>query len=100
MQIENPQDRLETERRRQLEKLKQEILIKYLTKEARERLGNLRYAHPDMAESVENMIVESALSNRLKSMIDDDKLKALLQTMSAPKNEHKINFKEKDYGEE
>ena len=56
--------------------------MKYLTKEARERLSTLRYAHPSLADSVENMIVQAALSNRIRGIIDDNKLKELLASIN------------------
>ncbi len=92
MQMENPE---EAEQRKKLEALKQEVFAKYLTKEARERLGSIRYAHPEMAENVENMILQSALSNRLKGVIDDDKLKELLKALSGEKKENRITFNRK-----
>lgn len=95
MQMPNQIDRETAERRKQLEKLKQEMFSKHLTKEARERLGNLRYAHPELAESVENMLLQSALSNRIKGTIDDTKLKELLNALSEPKKEKKIVFDRK-----
>ncbi len=83
------------EQRRQLEIMKREVLSKFLTKEARERLGNIRYSRPEVAEEVENLIVQSALSNHIKSVIDDQKLKELLQSVSQPKKEQKINIDRK-----
>ena len=83
------------EQRKKVEQLKQEMLVKFLTKEARERLGNLRYAHPELAEEVENLLIQSALTGRLKSVIDDQKLKELLQTIAQPKKEQKIKFESK-----
>ena len=65
------------EQRKKMEQIRQEILTKFLTKEARERLGNLKYAHPELAEEIENMLMQSAVSGRLKSVIDDEKLKEL-----------------------
>jgi programmed cell death protein 5 len=86
-------DKESLERRRQIEKLKQEMFSKYLTKEARERLGNLRLAHPELAENVENMLLQSALENRIKGVIDDKKLKELLTVLSEPKKGGKITFR-------
>jgi DNA-binding TFAR19-related protein (PDSD5 family) len=83
------------EQRRKMEQMKQEILTKFLTKEARERLGNLKYAHAELAEEIENMLMQSAVSGRLKSVIDDEKLKELLHAISQPKREQKINFRNK-----
>lgn len=95
MQIPNQVDNETLERKRQIDKLKQEMFSKYLTKEARERLSNLRYAHPELAESVENMLLQSALSNRIKDVIDDNKLKELLNALVEPKKEKKITFDRK-----
>lgn len=92
MQLQNPE---ELEQRKKLEALKQEILNKYLTKEARERLGSIRYAHPETAENVESMILQSALANRLKGVIDDKKLKELLEALSGEKKENRITFDRK-----
>ena len=72
----------DADRKRQLEALKREVFIKYLTKEARERLSTLRYAHPSLADSVENMIIQAAVSNRIKGVIDDKKLKELLSSIN------------------
>ncbi|MCL5420744.1 MAG: DNA-binding protein [Candidatus Parvarchaeota archaeon] len=95
MDYSNKNNSDELEQRKKIEQLRQEVLVKYLTKEARERLGNLRYAHPELAEDIENMLMQSALTGRLKTVIDDEKLKELLQTISQPKKEQKINFKNK-----
>jgi len=95
MEYQNKNDLSELEQRKKMEQLKQDILVKFLTKEARERLGNLRYAHPELAEDVENMLIQSALSGRLKSVIDDQRLKELLQTIAQPKKEQKIKFESK-----
>ncbi len=91
----NGLSREEAEQRKQIEKLKQEMFSKYLTKEARERLGNLRYAHPDLADNVENMLLQSAISNRIKGVIDDEKLKELLNAISEPRKQNKIKFERK-----
>ena len=85
----------EIEQRKKLEKLKQDVLTNFLTKEARERLGNIRYGHPEIVEEVENMLIQSALSGRLKTVIDDKKLKELLQAISQPRREQKIRFENK-----
>ncbi len=85
-------DPKEIERQRQVEALKKEIFQKYLTKEARERLSTLRYGHPDLADSVENMLVQAALSGQLKTVVDDSKLKELLKAISGEKRETRINW--------
>ena len=83
------------EQKKQLQKMRQEVLTKFLTKEARERLGNIKYGHPELADEVENMLIQSALTGRLKTIIDDKKLKELLQAISQPKKEQKLKFEDK-----
>jgi programmed cell death protein 5 len=95
MQQINPQEQYSMEEKRKIEALKRDVLSRFLTKEARERLSNLRYAHPDMADEIENLIIQSALSNKLKAIIDDKKLKELLVSLSPEKKETKISFNEK-----
>jgi len=92
MNMEMGIDPKEIERQRQVEALKKEIFQKYLTKEARERLSTLRYGHPDLADSVENMLVQAALSGQLKTVVDDSKLKELLKAISGEKRETRINW--------
>ncbi len=88
-------NREDSERLRQIEAMRKEVLTKYLTKEARERLSNLRYAHAELADAVENMILQSAMTNRIAGVIDDAKLKEILNALSQPKNEGKIKFQRK-----
>jgi DNA-binding TFAR19-related protein (PDSD5 family) len=95
MEYQNKNDMQDLEQRKKMEQLKQEVLTKFLTKEARERLGNLKYAHPELEEEVENILIQSALTGRLKSVIDDQRLKELLQTIAQPKKEQKIKFENK-----
>lgn len=89
----NSADNESMDRRKKLEELKREIFTKHLTKEARERLSTLRYAHPELADSVENMLLQAALSNQLKEVIDDKKLKELLMAISGEKKDRKITFR-------
>jgi DNA-binding protein len=93
MQFLNPAEDQALERKKKLEDVKRQVFSQYLTKEARERLSNLRYAHQDLADAVENMLLQAALSNQLKEIIDDKKLKELLMAMSGEKKDSKINFK-------
>lgn len=65
-----------------INKLKEEILQKYLTKEARERLSRVRLAHKDLAESVENFIVQQAISGKLKEPLSDEDLRKILEILT------------------
>jgi programmed cell death protein 5 len=79
------------EKERRIEELKRSILRTYLTPEARRRLTNVSLVKPDIANSVENMIVSLVTSGKLKRMIDDEELKrVLIQVQRSEKKEFKI----------
>jgi programmed cell death protein 5 len=56
-----------------------EALRRILTPEARERLGRIRLAKPDVAAAVEQQVLSLAASGRLQRAIDDATLRALLE---------------------
>jgi programmed cell death protein 5 len=58
-----------------------EILRRILSPEARERLGRIRLAKPDVAASVEQQLISLAASGRLQRQVDDATLRALLERM-------------------
>jgi len=64
-------DRRESER--------SEALRRVLTPEARERLGRIRLAKPEVAQAVEQQVLQLAASGRLQRAIDDATLRALLE---------------------
>ncbi|MEM5811333.1 MAG: DNA-binding protein [Candidatus Aenigmatarchaeota archaeon] len=72
----------EVRKREEIEKVKKELLRKFLTKEAIERLGRVRLVKPELAERVEAYLIESYYSGKLKGIIDDNKLKEILQIAS------------------
>lgn len=78
----SPQDEYD---RRQSEQ--KELLRKVMTPEARERLGRVRLAKPDLASIVEQQIIALAASGRLNRQVDDQTLVAILQRMSPEKRE-------------
>lgn len=67
-----------------------EILRRILTPEARERLGRIRLAKPDVAAAVEQQVIALAASGRLPRAIDDATLRALLERISPERREIKI----------
>lgn len=74
----------------QADEAKQTILRQILTPEARERLTSLKLARPQLVEQVEMQLISLAQSGRLQTMIDDAKLKVLLQQMQPKKREMTI----------
>jgi programmed cell death protein 5 len=67
-----------------------ELLRKVLTPEARERLGRIRLAKPDVAQAVEQQVLSLAVSGRLARPIDDPTLRALLERVMPERREIKI----------
>ena len=70
-----------------VEAQRQNILRGILTPEARERLGRLKIAYPDVAGQVEDRIIMLAQSGRLNTMIDDPTLKEILARVVPSKRE-------------
>ena len=74
---------------KKLEELRREVLLKVLTKDARERLANVRIANPQLAEQVELYLIQVYQQGLLKEPINDEKLKELLKSL-VQKKETKI----------
>ena len=64
-----------------------EALRRILTPEARERLGRIRLAKPDVAASVEQQLLQLAASGRLQRQVDDSTLRALLERIMPERRE-------------
>jgi programmed cell death protein 5 len=67
-----------------------EILRRILTPEARERLGRIRLAKPEVASAVEQQLIALAASGRIQRAIDDATLRALLERIAPERREIKI----------
>jgi len=78
------------EQKKQLVEQKKAILRAILTNEARERLGRIRIARPEMAESLENQLIMLAQSGKLKNKINDEELRMLLSKVLPKKRDIKI----------
>ena len=78
------------DQQKQLEEQKKAILRKILTTEARERLGRIKVARPQVAESIENQLIMLAQSGQLKNKINDEQLRMLLSKIVPKKREFKI----------
>jgi programmed cell death protein 5 len=64
-----------------------EILRRILSPEARERLGRIRLAKPDIAASIEQQLISLAASGRLQRQVDDATLRSLLERMMPEKRD-------------
>jgi DNA-binding TFAR19-related protein len=63
-----------------------------LTSEARQRLSNVRMVKPDLAQIVEDQIIQLGTTGRLRRQIDDEELKNILSKLSPERKEFKIKF--------
>ena len=66
------------------------VLRQILTPEARERLGRIELAYPDLAESIENQLIALAESGRVQRAIDDETLREILTRIIPKKREIRI----------
>ena len=81
----------EAERQQEAERaMRLQILRQILDPVARERLANVRLVKPDLAENVENQLVQLYSMGRIKKVINDDELKQILSKLTETKRETKI----------
>ena len=64
-----------------------EVLRRVMTPEARERLGRIRLAKPDVAQAVEQQVMALAATGRLARPLDDATLRALLERIMPERRE-------------
>jgi programmed cell death protein 5 len=82
------------EQQKQFEEQRKAILRTVLTTTARERLGRIKVARPEIAENIENQLIMLVQNGRLKTKINDEQLKDLLQRILPKKREIHIRKKE------
>lgn len=80
----------QVEQEKEYEKQKQAILRTLLTPDARERLGRVKVARPEIAENLEQQLIMLARGGRLKSKINDQQLQGLLSQIMPKKRDIKI----------
>ena len=73
----------------QLEQLKKNLINKHLTKEAIERLGRVRLAHPQLAEQAELVVIQAVQTGQI-SQVNDKDLKSILSELSSGKKEFRF----------
>ena len=85
-QQQSQEDQVEQQRQAIKQKASQ-----YLTDEARSRLGNVRAARPELAQSVEAQIARLGETGHIQK-VDDDSLKEILRDLQKDKEDSKGNI--------
>jgi len=75
----------------QLKALKEMMLKQVLSSEARLRLNNVRMVKSDLADLVENYILNLSVQGKISGQISDDQLKQILSSALQPKRDLKFN---------
>ena len=75
----------------QLKAQKEMMLKQVLSSEARLRLNNVRMVKPDLADLVENYILNLSVQGKISGQISDDQLKQILLSVQQPKHDFKFN---------
>ena len=79
------------EKDNQLKAQKEMMLKQVLSAEARLRLNNVRMVKPDLADLVENYILNLSVQGNISGQISDEQLKQILTSAQQPKRDFKIN---------
>ena len=73
-------------------KAQKEIMLKQvLSGDARLRLNNVRMVKPDLADLVENYILNLSVQGKISGQISDEQLKQILSSAQQPKRDFKFN---------
>jgi DNA-binding TFAR19-related protein len=90
----NSQEQQEIEEQRRMQEAekarKQQILRQILAPDARERLANVRLVRPDLAENVENQLVQLASMGRINRLLTDSDIRDILAKLTEKKRETRI----------
>ena len=92
MSYPNQDDEISTqEKDSQLKAQKEMMLKQVLSGDARLRLNNVRMVKPDLADLVENYILNLSVQGKISGQISDDQLKQILASAQQPKRDFKFN---------
>lgn len=73
-----------------MEAQRQQVLRQILTPKARERLGRLRTARPELVASIQDQLIALASAGRVAGQINDEELRRLLGRLMPKKRDIKI----------
>lgn len=80
----------EEEMSAQVRAQRQAVLRQILAPEARERLGRITLAYPQLAQDIENRLIALAQSGKINSVIDDATLRQILRAIVPKKRDISI----------
>ena len=84
-------DEAEHAREAEIAAQKEIILKQILSSDARLRLNNVKMVKPELANMVENYLINMDSQGQVKSQISDEQLKQILMSLQQPKRDFKIN---------
>ena len=87
----NEENNISQEKASQLKAQKEMLLKRTLSADARLRLNNVRMVKPDLADLVENYILNLSVQGKISGQISDDQLKQILLSAQQPKRDFKFN---------
>jgi programmed cell death protein 5 len=90
LQLQAQQQEVLEEQQQAIEAQRQSIIRQILTPQARERLGRLKTARPELVTNIEDQLITLARAGRVRGQIDDNELRKILSQLLPRKREIKI----------
>jgi len=92
MSYPNQDDENNTQEKDSQIKAQKEMMLKQvLSSDARLRLNNVRMVKPELADLVENYILNLSVQGKISGQISDEQLKQILSSAQQPKRDFKFN---------
>ena len=85
------ENNISQEKDSQLKAQKEMMLKQVLSADARLRLNNVRMVKPDLADLVENYVLNLTTQGKITGQISDEQLKQILLSVQQPKRDFKFN---------
>ena len=87
----NDENNISQEKESHLKAQKEMMLKQVLATDARLRLNNVRMVKPDLADLVENYLLNLTAQGKITGQISDEQLKQILLSVQQPKRDFKFN---------
>lgn len=82
----SPEDYQKIVQQQQIDVIKKAALLRFMTKEARERLNRVKMVKPDVAEKVEMALIQALQMGQITNRLSDEQLKEILEQVIKTKN--------------